>query len=204
MTSKLVMGKGLNDASYPVSKKGYRKGKRVVLWQCPYYVKWHSMLRRCYSSYTHNKQPTYRECYVEEDWLVFSNFKSWMEKQEWDGNHLDKDLLSEGNKVYSASNCRFIHPLINKFILGIEKPRTGKLIGAGLTAREGKYASTCRNPFTGKAEFLGYFITEKEAHHRWFDCKMKFAHELVERGYALGDEDVEKALIAKIEAKKTY
>ena len=43
-STKLTYGFGVNDAPYQV--KPIVNGKRLV---CPYYRKWHNMLRRCYS-----------------------------------------------------------------------------------------------------------------------------------------------------------
>lgn len=40
---------------------------------------------------------------LPEEWLLFSNFKSWMEQQE--EKVLDKDLLHTHNKIYT--NCLF-------------------------------------------------------------------------------------------------
>lgn len=77
-----VCGVGINDADYVVGKyeSWYEGGKRKLktLWQCPYYVKWHAMLNRCYNARYHKNKPTYIGCYVCEEWLTFSNFKAWM------------------------------------------------------------------------------------------------------------------------------
>lgn len=117
---KLVCGVGINDADYVVQRKetiGYVNGKhkQKLVWTCPYYRVWTNMLVRCYSTKKQEKYPTYKGCTVSDEWLTFSVFKSWMEKQDWDGKQLDKDLLFEGNKVYSAETCVFVTKEVNMF-----------------------------------------------------------------------------------------
>ena len=111
----LVCGVGINDADYVVKKFetiGYVDGKRKrkLVWTCPYHRAWESMLKRCYSAKYQERQPTYKGCTVSDDWLTFSNFRAWMIAQDWEGKHLDKDLLFEGNKIYSTETCVFVAP----------------------------------------------------------------------------------------------
>jgi len=97
MTSNpLVFGVATSDSSYVTQKT--IDGVMVV---CPFYRKWISMLTRCYSKNYQLRHPTYKGCSVSDEWLLFSAFKSWMKKQDWDGKQLDKDLLISGNKIYS-------------------------------------------------------------------------------------------------------
>ena len=93
---KLVCGVGINDADYAVVEWetiGYVNGKQNQkrVWECPYYKVWGSMLKRCYSDKYQERYQTYKGCTVSEEWLTFSNFKNWMEKQDWEGKHLDKE-----------------------------------------------------------------------------------------------------------------
>jgi len=39
-----------------------------------------------------------------------------MERQDWEGKHLDKDILIPGNKIYSPDRCIFVSSLINLLI----------------------------------------------------------------------------------------
>jgi len=101
---KLVYGVGINDADYVTQKWetiSYVNGKQKqnLVWECHYYRTWCGMLMRCYSAKHQERNPTYKGCSVSEEWLRFSNFKSWMERQDFEGMQLDKDLLFEGNKV---------------------------------------------------------------------------------------------------------
>ena len=193
-----MCGVGINDADYAVQKyetigvNGVRK-KRLV-WICPYYRAWKSMLQRCYSSKYQDGSPTYIGCSVSEEWLRFSNFKRWMEKQEWDGKQLDKDLLFEGNKVYSAETCVFVTKAVNMFTIDREASRGECLIGVNWNKRAGKFKTQCSNPFTKKQEHLGYFTYELEAHKTWLKRKLELAHLLAAEQT---DERVAKALIAR-------
>lgn len=182
-TRKLVCGVGVNDADYVVQRKettGYVDGKRKQkqVWMCPYYRTWKAMIERCYSVKYQEQYPTYKGCSVSEEWLKFSAFKAWMEKQDWEGLQLDKDLLIEGNKVYSAGTCVFVTPMVNSFTLDSAADRGEWLIGVYWDKGKNKFKSNCRNPFTKKLEHLGYFTCEEEAHRVWRKRKLELAHEL--------------------------
>ena len=194
---KLVFGVGVNDADYDISKFetiGYVDGKRKrrTVWRCLYYSTWVGMLRRCYSKKNQERRPTYRGCAVSEDWLTFSNFKSWMEKQEFEGKQLDKDILFEGNKIYSPETCVFISGVVNNFTIDRGADRGEYLIGTYWNKEKGKFQSQCRNPFTEKLEYLGRFTSEQEAHQAWRKRKLELAHELAA---TQTDARVAKALI---------
>ena len=180
---KLVYGIGTYDADYAVQKfeiLGYTDGKREQkqVWVCPYYRAWRNMLQRCYSVEYQERKPTYIGCTVSEDWLTFSNFRNWMVAQDWEGNQLDKDLLIEGNKVYSPETCVFVTQTVNSFTTDCRASRGEWLIGVSWNKPTGKFQSRCRNPATKKLEHLGYFTCEQEAHEAWLKRKVELAHSL--------------------------
>jgi len=194
---KLVCGVGNNDADYAVAKfepisyvNGKRKQKRV--WICAYYEAWKAMLNRCYSAKLHERQPTYAGCTVSAEWLTFTNFKAWMETQDWQGKQLDKDLLFEGNKIYSPEACVFVTKMVNSFTTDRGADRGKWLIGASWNKEKEKFEAQCRNPFTKKNEYLGLFACEQEAHRAWLKRKLELAHELAA---IQSDQRVAKALI---------
>ena len=201
MTDKkiLVYGVGINDADYVVRK--YKtieyvdgKQKQKLVWYCPYHRTWKNMLKRCYSSKFHERQPTYKGCSVSIEWITFSNFRAWMESQDFEGKQLDKDLLLEGNKMYSKETCVFVTRGINLFTTDRGASRGEWLIGVCWHKGEGKFVSMCRNPFTKKQEHLGYFNCELEAHQAWLKRKLVLAHELAAEQT---DRRVAKALIER-------
>lgn len=195
---KLVFGVGINDADYAVKKFetiGYVGGKRKQkqVWICPYYQAWMNMLRRC-SEKWQEKYPTYRGCSVSTEWFTFSVFKSWMRKQDFEGKHLDKDLLLEGNKVYSPETCVFVTQTVNKFTVDCGAARGEWLIGVSWDKEKAKFKSSCNNPFTKRKEHLGYFANEQEAHEAWRKRKLELAHELAA---IQTDPRVAKALVER-------
>lgn len=196
--SRLVYGVGINDADYVTQKfetievNGVRKQKMV--WICPYYRVWKHMLERCYSAKYRERNPTYEGCSVSEEWLTFSNFRRWMEKQDWEGMQLDKDLLFEGNKAYSEETCVFVTSVVNSFTIDCGAARGEWSIGVNWNKRVGKFHSRCRNPLTNKREHLGYFACEVKAHQAWLNRKLGLAYELAA---IQTDERVAKALIER-------
>lgn len=205
-TKKLVYGVGLNDSGYVVQKfetVGYVDGKRKqkLVWTCPYYKTWKDMLNRCYSTKWQEKYPTHTDCSVSEEWLTFSNFRSWMEKQDWQGKQLDKDLLFEGNKIYSHKTCVFVTQMVNSFTIDRGASRGEWLIGVYWDKGANKFQAKCSNPLSGEQEYLGYFTCEQQAHQAWLKRKLEIAHLL-----AAEQEDprVAKALIARYTNYKTY
>lgn len=196
---KLVQGVGVNDADYVVQKMEEvgcidGKRKRKFVWICPYYKVWKNMIDRCYSLKIQEKSPTYKGCTVSEDWLTFSNFKGWMMAQDWKDKQLDKDLIIEGNKTYSADACVFVTQMVNLFTLYRGNDRGEWLVGVSWHKGEGKFQAHCRNPFTKKQEYLGLFNCEHEAHEAWLKRKLELARELAA---IQTDQRVAKALISR-------
>lgn len=173
--SKLVYGVGVNDADYAVCRKV--NGKLV---RCLFYESWTGMLERCYSEKYQARKPTYIGCSVCDEWLTFSNFKLWMEKQDWHGKQLDKDLLVEGNKVYSPDMCTFVDGATNKFATDHGAARGKWPIGVCFHKHVGKLMAQCSNPFTGKRERLGYFNCPNQAHLAWRKRKHELACQLAD------------------------
>ena len=136
---KLVHGVGINDADYITNVTEFvvgNDGKRRqrVVWRCPFYQKWKGMLERSYSEKFKSKWTTYKDVTVCKEWHLFSNFKSWMETQDWGGKQLDKDVLLQGNKIYCPHACVFVSRQVNMFLLGSDSSRGGNtllvLVGA--------------------------------------------------------------------------
>jgi hypothetical protein len=167
---KPVFGVGINDADYVVQSYA----KRVFI-LCPFYKKWISMLQRCYSERFQKNQPNYNGCTVCDEWLTFSKFKVWMEKQDWKGKQLDKDLLFVGNKIYSPETCALVTSKTNQFVKDSKANRGEFMIGVSYSKRAKKFIASCGNPFSTKRENLGYFTDEHSAHLAWRMKKHEFA-----------------------------
>jgi len=168
---KLTFGIGINDANYVV--KVVKGGKQVF---CPYYRVWLDMLRRCYDTKFHVKQPTYSNCYVCLEWLLFSNFKQWMEKQDWFGKALDKDLLSKGNRCYSPETCVFISKTLNNLLNTKEASRGALKIGV----LKVNNTFSAQISVEGKRVRLSSFKTEEEASQAYINYKSNHIRNLAE------------------------
>ena len=161
--SKLLHGVGVSDADYFVTKK--ENGKQV--WRCPYHQTWKSMLMRAYSDKYKQKNPTYQDVTVCEEWHSFMRFRAWMEKQDWEGKELDKDILFEKNKIYSPNTCVFVDGVVNNFLNDQAAARGEWPIGVYWNEQKQKFISQCNNPFTKEKEYLGLFHCPHQAHLAW-------------------------------------
>lgn len=173
---KLVYGVGVNDADYVINTT-----INGAVLTCVFYKAWEGMLRRCYSDKYLKKQPTYAGCSVCDEWLIFSNFKKWMQAQDYIGKHLDKDIIFIGNKIYSPSTCAFIDRATNNFVTDRASLRGEWPIGVSWHKDVKKLYSYCRNQLTGKMEHLGYFNCPNEAHLAWKAKKREISFIIAER-----------------------
>ena len=172
---RLVFGVGVNDVDYNVTS--YVNGVRV---RCPYYVAWTGMLGRAYDDKLRSIRPTYWDVTVCDEWYSFSAFREWMAGQDWQGKELDKDILFLGNKVYSPDTCVFVESVVNSFTVDGGAVRGEWPLGVNLNKQNGKFKSSCRNPFTKKQEYLGYFDCPQEAHLVWKKRKHELACQLAD------------------------
>ena len=81
----------------------HKKGKATKK-----YTTWQNMFERCYCPKYQEKQPTYIGCSVAKEWHDFQVFGEWYEEHYIEGYHLDKDIIEEGNRVYSPDYCKFV------------------------------------------------------------------------------------------------
>lgn len=170
-----VYSVGINDSWYPVNSK-----VDGVVVRCPFYVRWCNMLKRCYSKPYQDKYPTYIGCSVDDEWLTFSNFRRWMESQDWRGNELDKDLIQPGNKVYSKDKCVFLDQALNSFIQDRLDGNKAHMCGVDFYKKNSMFRASTNNNMTRKKEFLGFFTTEHSAHLAWRKRKHELACQLAD------------------------
>ena len=178
--TKLLYGVGINDADYVTQTYKIVEGKRKKDWTCKIYKTWSGMVERCYSERFKITRPSYENCSICEEWLSFSTFREWMVLQDYENKHLDKDLLSVDNKIYSPNTCIFVDVVLNNFITDRSNMRGDYLIGVVWHKRDNIYEASCNNPFTKNREYLGRFKTELEAHLAWKKRKHELACELAE------------------------
>jgi hypothetical protein len=173
----LLFGVGVNDADYAV-KEGARGAAKVY---CKFYSVWSDMLMRCYSKGYQEKNKSYVGTSVCDDWLVFSKFKSWMEKQDWEGKELDKDLILFGNKIYSPERCVFVGKDVNTFFCKCFQQTGDCKVGVYWNKNRGMYKAQCRDSVLKKRYHIGYFSEEEDAHSAWKMKKMEIGLALAEK-----------------------
>lgn len=139
---------GIVDVDYPTQK-------------CPFYNKWKNMIRRCYSEKEHLRNPTYIGCEVVDEWKYLSNFKLWMEAQDWEKNHLDKDILFPGNKIYGPETCIFVPPSLNSFMTNSSSKNNSGFNGVRFEKRTSKWYSQIYKD--GKLNYIGTYNSREEA-----------------------------------------
>ena len=134
------------------------------------YNYWRDMLRRCYDPYYINKEITYIDCYVCDEWLCFQNFGKWWEENVYDCNdekiHLDKDILYKNNKIYSPKTCIFVPERINFLFIKKDANRGKYPIGVCWHKVIGKFYASCSifdEENNRKQIHLGYYNTSEEA-----------------------------------------
>ena len=106
------------------------------------YHLWNNMLNRCYNEKILSSNPTYKDCYVSEEWRYLSNFKEWCHQQigfHQDGWELDKDILFKGNKLYSEDTCCFVPQEINVLFTKANRIRGKYPIGIYEDKQAGKF-----------------------------------------------------------------
>lgn len=156
MSKKLTHGVGYN------SKGKYKvriNGKRTST-----YLKWQSMLMRCYSTQRQKKYPTYIGCTVASEWFDFQNFADWLESHAYSGlgYQLDKDILYPHNKIYSPDTCCLIPLELNTLITDCGRARGSYPQGVNFDKALKKYRAQIR--VCGKSKHIGYFNYPNEAH----------------------------------------
>ena len=131
------------------------------------YEIWKSMLTRCYDPYFINKEPTYIDCYVCEEWLNFQNFAKWFYENVYNCNNermsLDKDILIKGNKVYSPETCMLVPQRINMLFVKRDAKRGEYPIGVHYHKGNGKLMVRCGVFENGRTKriYLGSFPLDK-------------------------------------------
>lgn len=159
---------------------GYR-GSENVDCTSESYLKWHDMLVRCYNEKFHERQPQYKGCTVCEEWLNYSNFKVWYDRNKIAGMSLDldKDILFKGNKVYSPETVALVPHVINTLFLSRKEARGDYPIGVSYEKEKKKFRA-CMG-FMGEQIKLGTFDTAESAFARYKEYKEDFIQDLAKQ-----------------------
>ena len=165
---KKIFGVGVNDSSFATNKiiDGKRKKHRA-------YSAWYHILSRCYNRQSLDKNPTYADVEVCDEWLNFSGFFDWWKDNHVDGWDIDKDLLKVGNRVYSPETCIYIPHEINALCYRPSIKESSLPIGVYFDSEKSMYKSQCRDGRTNV--HLGYFNNANDAHRAWILKKIEIA-----------------------------
>jgi hypothetical protein len=176
----LTYNVGVNDADYVTEVKETTRradGKQKIrfVWACPFYRAWKDMIKRGYSDKYKAKNLTYQNVTVYKDWHLFSNFKTWMEQQDWEGKQLDKDILFPGNKEYHPNKCAFVLQKTNKFLTECDSKRGIFPIGVSWYDYVNKFRAQCSDG-TGRTIYLGLHKTVESAFLVWLEKKRELSY----------------------------
>ena len=186
----LIYGVGINDRSRPayINNKATKE-----------YDHWIGMLERCYGkNKTIKSRHTYDLCECSENFKSYSYFYDWCQNQVGfnnDGWQLDKDILIDGNKIYSEDNCVFVPCEVNNFTTNKKSTNKSGHIGVSFHKASGKYAASIS--FCGKRKHLGLFEDPKEGEKFYLIAKGEMAAELAKKYKSNLDERVFISLISK-------
>ncbi|MGV6396927.1 hypothetical protein ACTUVN_002622 [Pseudomonas caspiana] len=177
---RLIYGVGINDADYPTSSRqtvvsgGAKKVVRIS--KCPYFSAWSDMIRRSSSEAFKRNNPAYADVSVCQEWITFSSFRTWMERQNWQGMDLDKDILSRGSKSYSPETCCFVSRATNRFMVHCPESR-GLLLGVDWCEPNKKFRAQIN--VAGRKRSIGYYESSGEAHLAWCIAKLDLCRKLI-------------------------
>ena len=159
-SNKLVYGIGFKGRVYPCKEDG-KTVKAYEIWQ--------GLLERC----TEKRWitcPSYTGTSCSDNFKSYSYFYEWCQEQigflKKDENNrywcLDKDILSNGNKVYSEDVCVFVPNRVNNLVIKRNASRGDWPIGVSLDKATSKYKASCRNG-SGTVKTIGMYSSVQEA-----------------------------------------
>ena len=182
MNRRLICGVGVNDIYGSKNDRSYNT--------------WCHMIKRCYMK--SKKFNAYKDCYVCDEWKIFSNFKKFYDENCHDSTfHLDKDIIFQGNKEYSPQTCVFVPMEINECIKS--EWSNNKTLPLGVTkTKYGKYRSRCRIEKGEGETHIGVYENEKEAFYAYREFKKKRLKEMAEKYFNNGliDKRVYDAILS--------
>lgn len=146
------------------------------------YQVWKGMLERCYSDKFQAKKPTYKGCIVSENFVCYPYFKKWCNKQigfDQVGWHLDKDILSKGNKVYSEDTCCFVPQEINSLLVRSNATRGKYPLGVSYLTRLGMFEASVS--LGGRNKRIGRFYNAQEAFYAYKEVKESYIKEVANK-----------------------
>ncbi len=140
------------------------------------YNVWRKMLDRCYDLKFQEQYPSYKGCTVCNEWLFYSNFEIWYNKNIPDKSkrwEIDKDILVQGNKEYSPEACCFVPQKINSLLTNTSASRGKYPVGVTFSKKSCSFRATYSS--SGKKNHKEGFSTAGEA----FEFYKKFKYKSI-------------------------
>lgn len=157
-------------------------------------------------SRTHGDKPDrYEDATMDSKWYNLQNFLEWAVNQIGNSNEeengrywcIDKDILVDGNKLYSEETCTFVPNEVNVFFSKKEIGNTGYLgvnyIKPATRGSKEGYVARCHSE--GVRQYLGYYDTPLEAYLAYREAKIRVAKELASNWEGQVDNRVIEALL---------
>lgn len=147
------------------------------------YLRWISMIRRCYDEKHINRHKTYADCFICEEWHNFQNFAKWYDENYYqcgdEKMDLDKDILVKGNKLYSPNTCMFVPKRIN--VLFIRQSSSNKYpIGVTKSEKSNSLIVRAYSNDNLKCCYLGCYKTVEQAHYVYKMAKEKYIKQIAD------------------------
>lgn len=163
------------------------------------YQTWKDMIERCYNTSFHATRPTYIGCSVCLEWLNFQVFAEWYTNHLFYGlgYHLDKDILVEGNKIYSAETCCLVPAALNGLLNDRSNDRGNHPQGVSWYKQSSKYFAQIS--IDGKRKYLGFFHCPHEAEAVYKKAKQDYVKIKIEEWKGRVEDCVITALYREIE-----
>lgn len=135
------------------------------------YVVWRAMIRRCYKPEMQKRHPTYIGCSICDEWQDFQVFAEWSENQKHSncGYQLDKDILVNGNKLYSPDTCCFVPRDLNMLLIDSGASRGEHPQGVSFKKDVGRFYAGLR--MYGKYKHIGYYECAEKAYQAYKEAK---------------------------------
>lgn len=155
---------------------------------------WQNMQGRCkVDGYLQKKEPAYIGCTV--GFLDFQHFAEWSVVQIGynKGFHLDKDILSKNNKIYSPDSCVYVPASLNKFFNTRKNHRGACPIGTYWDTKRQLFVA--QSSFDGKYHYLGGYEQSFDAFLAYKQFKEEVAKQLAHKWEGVVDPRVIVSLL---------
>ena len=117
-------------------------------------------------------------------------------QKNWEGRHLDKNILVAKSTVYSSDTCLFVPSEVNSLFSGGKQGSLGEgVVGVCFSKKLNKYKATMTK--RGKPEHLGYYATVVKAHEAYRQAKGAYILELAAAFTDENDWKLREALIRR-------